>query len=423
MPLDTKTSEVKEHATYSASGAERWLNCPGSIKLSEGAPEQRESEYAAEGTAAHACLEFLLKNRTKLEAAIKTALKTWEPEMVEHARDAVELIVNRQAMASGSVILCETRVNSTPFLGVEDQFGTLDVSVVQEFGRLLITDYKYGAGYAVDPEGEDGKGNPQLVYYALAVSHEYGHCFSDVELMVIQPRAYHETGETVRSFIMSIDDLKAWEVEFRQGVKRTLQPKPALASGSWCRWCPAATLCPELKTKALKQAQIVFDDEVGLQTVPEPKMITLPNLGTILDACDRLEDWIGKVREHAVHVLERGGDINGFKLVAKRSPRRWVDEDKIGAEARKRFGDLAFTPPKLLSPAKLETAAKTSKGIDEWVTARVTDKSSGTTLVRATDKRPAVRPLDQVFAEPVKALPAVFPSALQGKLTAGKKKK
>lgn len=410
MALDKKTSEVKDHATYSASGAERWLNCPGSIKLAALAPEQPDSPYAIEGTEAHACLEFILKNRANFSAALKTAAKKWDSDMVEHAKSAAETILGWLGDTAGGELLVETRVDSTPFLGVEGQFGTLDVAIAQEFGRLRIIDYKYGAGHAVDPAGADGKGNPQLCYYGLGVSHLFDHNFSEVELIIIQPRAYHESGETVRSFTMPIDDLLTWRDTFKKGVGETLKSIPYLQAGSWCRYCAAATQCPELKDLSFKRAQIVFDDGKGLQSVPEPRMITLPNLSTILDACDRLEDWIGRVREHAVHVLERGSEIEGFKLVAKRGIRKWTDEETIGAEAKRKFGDVAFTAPKLLSPAQLEKTARTTPGIDEWVSARVTAESSGTTLVRATDKRQAVRTIENIF-----------PDALQGKLPKAKK--
>ena len=40
------------HAKLSASGASRWINCPGSIVLEENF-EDTSSEYAKEGTLAH----------------------------------------------------------------------------------------------------------------------------------------------------------------------------------------------------------------------------------------------------------------------------------------------------------------------------------------------------------------------------------
>ncbi len=230
----------------------------------------------------------------------------------------------------------------------------------------------------------------------------------------------------VRTFLITdpVVFFQEWEEKFRDAVRACESPNPKPTAGAWCKWCPAATICPELKTAALKRAQVVFSDEKGLESVPEPTMIQLPNLSTILQACDRLEDWIGKVRDHAHHVLEKGEEIPGFKLVAKRSPRRWVDEGKSGDEARERFGDLAFTSPRLLSPAQLEKAARNSKGVNEWVQARITDESSGVTLVTDADKRPAVRRIEQVFAEPVTILTVkALPNALHGlKPKSGKRK-
>jgi hypothetical protein len=394
--MNTKTSEVKAHAEFSASGAERWLNCPGSISLAKKAPPEVESPYAAEGTRAHACLEFILKNRKNLEKAIAGARKLYPGGMVDYAVEAVAWLLAKQKSLDGAVLECETRVDASPFV-CEGQFGTLDVSIIQEFGRLTIVDYKYGAGTVVEPAGEDGRGNPQLVYYALGVSHAYAHNFVDVELVVIQPRAYHESGETTRSHVMTMDELLAWESVFKDGVKRTRAPNPEHKPGAWCKYCRAAVICPELKGKAMAQAQIVFSDDKGLVTVPEPKLVKLPNLSKMLDACERLEDWIQKVRDHAEHVLQSGGEIDGFKLVQKRSIRRWVDKEKAQAEAVKKFGKDALTTPELLSPAQLEKKAKGAKGLDAWIEANVTDESTGTTLVRESDKRPAVKPLESVF--------------------------
>lgn len=400
-----KISDEKAHAEFSASGSHRWLNCPGSHALSKNAPPQRESAYAAEGTKAHECLEFLLKNRQRLKQAVKTARKTYDEDMVEHALFATDYVLERLADYPNAMLLSETKVDSSPFT-CTGQFGTLDVSIIDEFGRLIVIDYKYGAGYAVDPEGDDGTGNPQLTYYALALSHQYHHNFAEVELVVIQPRAFHESGDVVRSFVMSMDDLIAWGPRFREGVMATSDAAAPLKSGTWCKFCPAATICPELKDNALKTAQVVFSDTEGLVSAPEPGMLQLPDLGTVLAATYKLEDWIEKVREHATHVLERGGEVPGFKLVDKRSPRRWTDEERASADARKLFGDSAFTEPRLLSPAQLEKAQKKAPGLDAWVEARVTTASSGTTLVRDSDKRPAVKPITEIFKTPAVELPA-----------------
>ncbi len=396
MKLNEKTSEEKDHATYGASNSERWLNCPRSIRLIEDAPPSRESEAAAEGTKAHACLEFLTKNRKNLVAAIRSARELYDEEMIEHALDALRWAVARQEELPGSTLHSEKKVDSSVFTMAE-QFGTLDMSIVQPFGRLVIADFKYGAGVVRNPEGDDGNGDPQLIYYALATSYEHNHNFTDVELVVIQPRAYHESGETIRTHVMTIDELLAWAPKFKAGVKRTLAPDAPTKSGKWCRFCEAAPICPTLKDDAMKRAQIVFSDETGLESTPEVTPFILPRLSQWLDSCDKLEAWIKKVREHALYVLERGGEIEGYKLVPKRGQRKWRDSEKAAADAAKRFGDIAMAEPKALSPAQLEKVAKKHKAYDAFVAKHVVCESSGLTMVDASDKRDPVRPASQVF--------------------------
>ncbi|WP_256050686.1 DUF2800 domain-containing protein, partial [Staphylococcus aureus] len=54
MKLDPSN---RAHAKLSASGAKQWLNCPPSIKASEGI-EAKSSVFAAEGTFAHELSEL-----------------------------------------------------------------------------------------------------------------------------------------------------------------------------------------------------------------------------------------------------------------------------------------------------------------------------------------------------------------------------
>ncbi len=392
--LELLTSEQKDHAEYSASGSSRWINCPGSHELAKKYPPLPETKYAAEGTNAHACLEFLLKNRENLKAAVVSAGKKWPKEMVEHGLGAVEYVLARQKDLPGSDILCETKVDATSFLGIPGQFGTLDIAIVQEFGVLEVIDYKYGAGIGVEPREDDGQANSQLVYYGLGVADLYHYNFSKVVLTVIQPRAFHPSGETIRSTDVTMLEFSSWTEKFKNAVLATQHGSMApLKSGKWCKFCPAAIDCPEIKERSLREAQAVFSDQQGLVSVVEPAMIQLPNLGVVLDACDRLEDWITKVRAHAIHVLGQGREVPGYKLVQKRGVRKWLDEDATEAEARAMFGDVPFTEPELKSPAQVEKSVGAQFGtkfVKKWVEDRTTSVSSGTTLAPASDKRPAV---------------------------------
>ena len=65
-----------KHALLSASSSHRWLNCPPSARLCE-SYEDKHSDFAAEGTDAHALCEFKLRKALDMEAKDPTEDLTW----------------------------------------------------------------------------------------------------------------------------------------------------------------------------------------------------------------------------------------------------------------------------------------------------------------------------------------------------------
>jgi hypothetical protein len=386
------TVEVKKaHAKFGASTAKRWLSCPGSIALIEKAPPQEESKYAQEGTDAHACLEFLVKNRAKLKQACAAALRRWNAAMVAHANAAVMEIEKIAAELPGAEIFAETRADLP--VSEPGQFGTTDISIVQEFGTLVIVDYKYGAGIPVPCEN-----NEQLIYYALGIAHQYDYNFSRVVLMIIQPRAAID-GKTVRAWETNVATLLEWRDKFEAGIKVAKKKDAALLSGDHCRFCPAAVICPEIGNKKLRAAQFDFNDETG-DIVPQATMdrnVTNPEkLARMLKAFDGLELWIESVRNHAFALARKGTKIPGFKLVEKRGQRKWNDFHRVAEKAENAFGDKVFTR-ELLSPAQME---KLSPAYKAFIDQNSSSVSSGLTLVDDADPRQATRPADLDFPAP-----------------------
>lgn len=268
----------KAHAKFSASGSERWLSCAASISLSEKAPKPKESQYAAEGTLAHSYFEKALTT--------KSVMSGTEKEMIGHAIKSAEWVQNQRGEEN---LLVETKVDLS-FVH-PDTWGTVDAAIVREFGRLTVIDYKYGAGIPVEPEE-----NSQLIFYALGLSARYDHNFSDVEIVIIQPRAEHEAGP-IRSWVISIEDLLKWEAKFKAGIKASLAPNPEATAGDWCRFCPAAVICPALGKDAFKSAQADFSEETG-ELVTSPMMqhkrgvADVERLSKVLLAADKIETWL-----------------------------------------------------------------------------------------------------------------------------------
>lgn len=394
--MKAKAVEVKTHSKLSSSGSERWLNCAASVALEEKAPPQEESEYAAEGTEAHSCFEMILKNypKGKPYIAAKMLRDTYPDEMVDHALKAFEYVVS--CAPKGAEILCETKSDLShidPDLG-----GTFDAAIIELFGTLWVFDYKYGAGVPVDPED-----NTQMISYALGIAHKYDYNFVDVKMVIIQPRAEHERGP-IRTCTMSMEELMGWTKKFKIGAEKTKDPFATFnPNPKWCRWCKAKTICPAISEQSMQEAQIDFDTETGVvETVPIANMIKPEKLSNLLTGIARLKTWIEAVEAHALFVAKKGVQIPGFKLVKKRSTRKWVDEEKTAKEAKKLWGPFAFSKPELLSPAQLEKSVGDAIKFDKkWIAKRVVSESAGETLVTEDDPRPPYNMIEADFSEMV----------------------
>lgn len=239
----------KLHAKFSASGSERWLNCPGSIALSQKVPPSPDTKWSIEGTTAHTVLETVMKNNGS-KAVIGILLKQYPKTMVDHAVTTYLHIVD--LMPEGSQLLCETEVR-LDFVE-KGMFGTDDAAIIELFGTLWVIDYKYGAGRLVDPEE-----NTQMIYYGLGLAHKFDFNFEKVRLAIAQPRIVHRDG-FFRTWDISIKELKSWTGKFKEGVAACKDPFAPLNPGRWCYFCPAQDICPAIQDKKFAKAQSVFDD-------------------------------------------------------------------------------------------------------------------------------------------------------------------
>lgn len=149
------------HAILSASSSHRWLNCNPSARL-EQEFEDRETETAAEGTAAHALCEHKLRRALKMRSK-KPVSKYDCDEMDAHTDAYVEFVLEALAEAGqvckDPLVLIEQKLDFSCY--VPDGYGTGDCVIVADH-LLHIIDFKYGQGILVDAAE-----NPQMMLYAL----------------------------------------------------------------------------------------------------------------------------------------------------------------------------------------------------------------------------------------------------------------
>jgi hypothetical protein len=376
------------HARLSASGAYRWLVCPGSVRLSAGIPDQT-SVHAARGTRAHEVAAETLADPLTLAPRLGTR-KTIAGHCIEIDRemvDAVRAYVDFVRAEAGKAPV-QAEVDLTPALSKlhPDFGGTADCVIWHEKDRRLqVIDLKYGAGVLVEVED-----NEQLMYYALGALLASGKPAAEVETIIYQPR----TQDGVRRHSFPAVDLIEFSARLLDGAAAVEAEDPPLVPGEkQCRWCRAAAVCPELERR---QALVVSDH---FDPVVDEGMAALSpdKLARALDLLPLVEARIKALRELAYEEALAGRSPPGWKLVDKRGTRKWVDEDL--AKEQLHGEEAAWTEPSLKSPAQVEKALgkKTFDALYADLAALV---SSGYTLVPESDSRaPAMIAVADDFEE------------------------
>jgi hypothetical protein len=228
--------EEKEHSTLSASGSERWLGCPASVRLSKGRPSV-EHASAQVGTNAHTLLQFCLEQgnwyallKSPAAAAFKKSIG-YTTKQLSDVTVAVDYIFGEYASMAH-------KTGREPELHIEKSVsiegvgkGTSDVILYQPFGLLHVIDYKNGK-YKVSP-----KDNTQGLYYGVGAADEFGWDFKEIWITIIQPNG---SGEPIKTWKTTPDRLERAKLMFQRGAAATKKKDaPAIPNHKHCWFCPA----------------------------------------------------------------------------------------------------------------------------------------------------------------------------------------
>lgn len=433
------SDNTRAHSRFGGSKAERWMNCASSVALADLVPEQ-PSKYAAEGTLAHEIGAFCLTRSLRTSRAVPAAnrkdiLVANGFEAKDLAADPFDLLpvdmldaVDRYLDAvwaehdrhPGATLLVESTFSLDNLEGVSagEVFGSNDAIVYHPaHKRLVVFDYKHGAGVFV---GADD--NAQLKFYALgAVLSDVvrGKGVSEIELVIVQPRALSaDDAGAVRSWTWDLADVLDFKVDIEDAIGRAKRMAPffagakkgefpaahfegAYATGDWCRFCPAAAICPAKEKQALDAAGLDFQSvtEITPQSLPTVKAMTPEEIGKALAAVEVFAEWGEQLRNHVEALLRSGQPVPGWKIVAKVARAKWIDDEtKIaGWLALQGVDQELALPRKLVTITEAERLLKAELGTDEFKSAKeelrlryTLKESSGTTLAPASDKREAV---------------------------------
>jgi hypothetical protein len=372
---------AKSHALLSASSADRWLHCPPSARLCE-AYEDKGSDYAAEGTDAHALAEYKLRKVLGEDVPDPTEnLDFFNEEMDDCTTGYMEYVLEQTEAAKQTCgdpdVLIEQRVDFSRW--VEQGFGTADCIIIAD-GTLRIIDYKHGLGVLVSAEE-----NPQMKCYALGALELFDGIYDieNISMTIYQPRR-----QNVSTFEISKADLYKWADE-------VLKPTADLAfagegdylCGEWCRFCKARNECRARAEANLKMAQYDFK---------LPPLLTDTEVEVILSGIDELVNWANDIKEYALNKALSGKEWHGFKLIEGRSNRRYTNEDAVADTVTK----AGFDPyeKKLLGVTAMQKKLGKSR-FDELLSAYIEKPQGKPTLVPESDKRPAMNTAKNDFME------------------------
>ena len=389
------------------SSADRILNCHGSSALCAVMPEQEETGFATDGTAAHRVCELALTEGIvpadlvgRTVDAKGTRVEVTE-EMAAASSAYVDYVAKHFTELNGQVdlvIKATLRVEQhVELAGFHDRCaGTCDASLFNsDTGTLHVFDFKYGSGVPVEAEN-----NSQLKFYALGALLALGTGAERIVIHVVQPRCEHPDGP-IRHWETDVEDLIGFGLELAAAIEKGEQPGAKRTPGDWCQFCTGAARCDALLALA-EDAKRCEEHDALMAAMGDA--LDPAEVGRRLSLVGPLKIWSTAFRRYAWQEAQRGRIPTDWKLVAIRGRRSFIEPELALSQASRVFGidEDKFFKRRPITPAQFEkiVGKKKAEGfLEPYIT-----KSKGLSLVPLADKREAVAPetlseFDDLFSE------------------------
>lgn len=367
------------HALLSPSAAHRWLNCTPSVRLEEGI-EDKGSDFAAEGTLAHAICEqklltLLGRPHDEADKEIEELSPKYHSGEMDEYTDTYKAIVMEKYNAAkvntpDAQLLVEVRLDFRSFL--QDSFGTADAVIIAD-DLMEIIDFKYGKGVKVSAFQ-----NPQMRIYALGALDEFllEYNIKRVRMTIVQPRI-----DNLSEDEMPVSSLIKWRDEvLRPASELAFRGDGEQVPGEWCRFCKVKASCKALATLATKTCNEDFKN---------PRLISDEDIPKLLPLIPVLKSWMDDFTVFSLERAMAGAHLEGYKVVEGRSIRQVTDQDGlVGILTQEGFDrDILFRPAELKTLGDLEKIVGKKK-FAELSKPYVTKPQGKPALVELSDKRP-----------------------------------
>ncbi len=309
-----------EHSKLPPSSAARRVACPGSRKLEELYPGDKNSPYALEGEAAHWVAQQAINVGHRVEHLLKTNAPNGEiitDEMIDGA-NLYQSYIDRFfpdfrkfpefKLLNVEITVRARSINANCF-GTPDAFGTQD-------NTLHVFDYKYGFKFVEVYE------NWQLIEYAAGILDSFPVTTHHVEhfiFHIIQPRSYHPDGP-IRTWKTTRDKLEKYFDVLRKTEALALQEDAMCKPSPECTYCSARHVCPALQQSALSA--------IDLSSMNTPRELDESSLGSELRLLKHaqilLEARITGLEEDALLRMKKGERVPFFELERSTPRERWL---------------------------------------------------------------------------------------------------
>jgi hypothetical protein len=356
------------HSILSPSDSARWLRCVGALHLSKGLPNI-DAEYNASGTCSHWLLEWALSKAgdpiLDLDSWIGKKMTfgenpPFEFEIDEERIERVRACVTNILREPGQM-WTETRLDTTPVLGIPGQQGHSDIikaypeGGVMKDGKLLrgvLSVHDYKDGYIL----VNAKDNTQGLIYLCAALFQFSLVgeFEAFRFCIHQPKINHYdewtyTRAELEAFMALIRPVAklAYDIYTEREV---FNPVNHLTAGEeQCLFCPVRGRCPARAARVAK----MFEPLINRHQLDDHQ------IGVLYANLDEIESACSDFRSEALRRAKMGVEIEGQKLIyGNRGKRKWADPAQAELSMRPILGEKTYEPRTVISPTEAERLLK-----------------------------------------------------------------